>query len=310
MPLDPQMAEILERTRGAPAVADLTVAEARHTEAARLAGPPPSGEGLADVVDGAVVGAGGGVVPIRVYRPPARAARPILVYFHDGGWVLGGIAVSDRVCRALAAVTGCIVISVGYRLAPEHRFPAAVEDAHAATVWALVHAAELGGAPRRVGVAGEGAGGSLAAAVTLLLRAQRRHRLRLQLLMYPSTEVGSEMPSMSENAEGYGLTRRDLRWFAGHYLNRERDALNPLASPLRAEDHSGLPPALIVTAEYDPLRDEGEAYAEKLRASGVAVKVRRYDGMIHGFLTYQEGSEVARAALAEIGREVREALRR
>lgn len=309
MSLAPQIAEILERSRAAPATADMTVAEARQAEAARFAGLPAPGERRADVVDGTAVGPEGYDVPIRVYRPLARARLPIVVYFHSGGWVTGGLAVSDRFCRKLAAVTGCILVSVEYRLAPEHKFPTAVGDAHAATTWVLAHAANIGGDAKRIGVAGEGAGGNLAAVVALLLRGRRCPKLSHQLLMYPNTDMTSSRPSMRENAEGYGLTCRDLIWFASQYLSAERERRNPLASPLCAHDHSGLPRTLIITAEHDPLRDEGEAYGEKLRASGVPVKVTRYSGMIHGFLAFRDEVAAARRALAEIAYELREAFR-
>ena len=310
MPLDPRIAAILERSGGARATADMTVAEARHADAALFAELPAPVNGPADVVDGSVTRPIGASIPIRGYRPIARAAPPIIVYFHDGGWVVGSIAISDRFCRTLAAATGCIVVSVEYRLAPEHKFPAAVEDALAATSWVMAHAAELGGNPKRIGVAGEGAGGNLAAVVALLIRDQRGPRLGHQLLLYPNTDLTRNWPSMSEEAEGYGLTQRALTWFAGHYLNTELERGSPLVSPLRAQDHARLPRALIITAEHDPLRDEGEAYGEKLRGSRVPVKVSRYDGMIHGFIAYHDEVEAARQALAEIDQELRKAFRR
>lgn len=218
--------------------------------------------------------------------------------------MLGSLESTDPLCRSLAAQAGCLVISVDYRLAPEHRFPAAVEDAYAATRWVAEHGPELGLDPTRLAVGGDSAGGNLAAVVALQAR-EAGPRLSYQLLVYPATDLRGWYPSYEENW-GYFLTERDMRWFEGNYLNADSEKDDPRVSPLHASSHVGLPPALIVTAEYDPLRDQGEAYGEKLRADGVPVEVRRYQGMIHAFL----GMPVDRAktALQEIATALRTAL--
>ena len=230
----------------------------------------------------------------------ARAAGPgpfpILVFFHGGGFVIGDLDSMDAPCRALANRAGCLVVSVDYRRAPEHKFPTATEDCYAAVRWVAENAASLNGDSARIAVGGDSAGGNLAAVVALMARDRGGPPLRYQLLIYPATNHDFTTASCQENAEGYFLTTADSRWFWSQYLRDENDAANPYASPLRAEDLSGLPPALIITAEYDPLRDEGEAYAERLRQAGVAAEAKRYDGMIHGF--FQMGAVIDRGKQA------------
>ena len=231
-----------------------------------------------------------GEIPIRIYTPEGEGAHPVLMFFHGGGFVLGDLDTYDSVCRRLCARSGHVVVSVGYRLAPEHRFPAAVEDCLAATRWTAENAASIDGDPARISVAGDSAGGNLAAVI-----AQRARdgalggvpALAGQVLIYPVTyQVGPDTASRKENAEGYFLTRDDMAWFGGHYFASVEEAKSTDASPANAESLSGLPPALIVTAEYDPLRDEGEDYAHSLEAAGVSTRLTRYDGMIHGFLNF------------------------
>ena len=202
-----------------------------------------------------------------------------MVFFHGSGFVLCSLDTHDGMCRNLCAGTGCVVVSVDYRLAPEAKFPAAPDDCLAATRWAVANAAALGADPGRVFVAGDSAGGNLAAVTALRIRDEGGPRLLGQLLIYPVTDYYEPgTPSMIENAEGYGLTRAGMIWFWNHYLAAPSDGANPHASPFRAADLSGLPPALVVTAEYDPLRDEGEYYADRLRQAGVPTQMKRWDG--------------------------------
>jgi acetyl esterase len=300
VPLDPQAQAYLDRLEetGTPPYDELPVAEARkliEAGAAALFGPlDPVGA----VVDRALPGPRG-PVRARIYEPPdGRTPWPVLLYFHGGGWVLGSLDTHDGVCRALAARTPCVVVSVDYRLAPEHRFPAAVEDAWAATAWVAEHAASVRGDPLRIAVGGDSAGGNLAAVVAL--RACRHGPpLALQLLVYPVLDCGLDTPSYRECAAGYGLTYELMRWFRDHYLGPEGAVADPEASPLRASDLAGAAPALVLTAEYDPLRDEGETYARRLEEAEVPVRLSRYDGMIHGFFRMAAVIDCAQGALDE-----------
>lgn len=208
----------------------------------------------------------------------------MLVFFHGGGFVIGSIELYEEFCRALTNGAGCIVVSVGYRLAPEHKFPAAVEDCYSATKWVAVNAKAIDGDSTHIAVGGDSAGGNLAAVVAVMARDEGSVPLVFQLLLYPTTNLAHDTLSMQENASGYLLTRDDMFWFRSLYLPNDADRNNPYASPLLAQDLHGLPPALVITAEYDPLRDEGEAYTTRLREAGVTVVCTRYNGMIHGFL--------------------------
>ncbi|MCL6516465.1 alpha/beta hydrolase [Alicyclobacillus sp.] len=245
----------------------------------------------------------GGPLPVRVYRPAAhtRGAMPtggatpvgkdgesdlapsLLVYFHGGGWVLGDLDTVDDTCRALCEACRRVVVSVDYRLAPEHRFPAAVDDALRAVRWVADHAEALGASPEGLVVAGDSAGGNLATVVALRARDEGGPAIAGQVLVYPITDHNFDTPSYREHATGYSLTRAGMMWFFAQYLPRAEDADHPWVSPLRARDLSGLPPALVITAEHDPLRDEGERYAQRLEAAGVPVRLVRFDGMVHGF---------------------------
>jgi acetyl esterase len=226
----------------------------------------------------------GAEIAVRIYTPEGEGPFPVLVYYHGGGWVIGNLETVDVPCRMLANRAGCIVVSVDYRLAPEHKFPTAAEDAYAAVQWVAEHAVEIGADPGRIAVGGDSAGGNLAAVVSLMAREQGGPSLAYQMLFYPVTNHSYDTDSYRENAEGYFLTKNTMIWFWNHYLRDEMDGQHPYASPLLAEDLSGLPPALVITAGFDPLRDEGEAYAERLKAAGVPVEATRYDGMIHGFI--------------------------
>jgi acetyl esterase len=227
-----------------------------------------------------------GGVPAVVYTPYGEPPFPVLVWIHGGGWVIGGPQHYHAVCRDLAAAAGCVVVSIDYRLAPEHPAPAAVDDCVAAVGWVLDHADELGADPALVAVGGDSAGGNLSALV-----AQRfGRRLVHQLLVYPATDLSMRSPSIDENGEGYFLTKDAMVWFVGHYLGGSGiDACDARVSPMAAPDEvvSATPPALVVTAEFDPLRDEGEAYAARLSSLGVPTTVRRFDGMIHAFYGMQ-----------------------
>lgn len=286
MPLDPQAQAFLDQmvSLGGPQLNTLSPEDARKTfdMLAQLPGLEP--EAVAEVEDRLIPGPGG-QIPVRFYTPQGQAPFPLLVFFHGGGFVMGSIELYDEFCRALTNGAGCIVISVGYRLAPEHKFPAAVEDCYAAAKWVAVNANAIGGDSMRIAVGGDSAGGNLAAVVTLMARDKGTIPLVLQLLMYPATNLAHDTPSAQENANDYFLTRDDMYWFRSLYLSSDADRNNPHASPLRAQDLHGLPPALVITAEYDPLRDEGEAYAARLRDAGVTTTCTRYNGMIHGFLS-------------------------
>ena len=300
MPIDPQVRLFLEAAKalGEPPLHALTPEEARRVNAAHAGGRGPV-EPVAQTHDRTVAGPGG-PIPLRVYVPEGDAPLPVLVYFHGGGWVIGSIATHDVTCRQIANAAGCLVVSVDYRLAPEHKYPAAVDDAYAATAWVFEHAASIGADPRRVAVGGDSSGGNLAAAVSLMARDRGSFRLAFQLLVYPIVDYDLNTPSYRENADGYLLTRDTMRWFWECYLEREEDGRHPYASPLRAEDLRGLPPALVITAEYDPLRDEGEAYAVRLRRAGVPVTQTRYDGMIHAFFRRRALFDKAKAAMQEV----------
>jgi acetyl esterase len=243
-----------------------------------------------------------------VYQPEGDAPLPVLVFFHGGGWVIGDVESYDATCRQLANTSGCVLVSVEYRRAPEHKYPAAADDAYAATVYVAAHADEFGGDASRLAVGGDSAGGNLAAVVAQMARDRGGPAIAFQLMVYPVTDYSFETASYSENAEGYLLTTEAMRWFWGHYLSTADDGKQPYASPLRAADLRNLPPAHIVTAEFDPLRDEGEAYAAALAKAGVKATFHRYDGMIHGFFQWSPMIPQSRALIEECGAALREAL--
>jgi acetyl esterase len=236
---------------------------------------------------------------MRVYTPRGTGPFPAILYLHGGGWVLGSLDENDDVCRSLAHRAGAVVVSVDYRLAPEHRFPAAVEDCYAALEWLARHAAELHADGRRIAVLGGSAGGNLAAATALKARDQKGPTIVLQVLWFPATNAAFDTTSYHLYAEGYGLSRENMIYFWKSYLKSREDADSPYASVLRAGDLTRLPPALVQTAQYDVLRDEGEAYAARLHRAGVPVRCIRYQGMVHGFLIHAASIEVARRALAD-----------
>lgn len=302
MPVDPQIALLLEAARDAPPTQTLSVPAARAQYEARVAAMAPPAR-VARVEEREIPGPEGRPLRLRVYTPEraAGAPAPLLVFFHGSGFVLCSLDTHDGICRNLCAGAGCVVASVDYRLAPEHPFPAATEDCLAAARWCGANAAALGADPTRVVVGGDSAGGNLAAVTALRVRDEGGPALRGQMLLYPVTDWHSPgTPSYAENAEGYGLTRATMEWFWGHYLaDPAWEAAHPHAAPLRAADLSGLPPALVTTAEYDPLRDEAEAYAERLRAAGVAVAASRWLGLNHGHLFWVGRVDRAGEAMAE-----------
>ena len=266
---------------GTPPFECMTVPQAREATAAFLDLQPPA-EDVGSVVDRTIPGPGGDV-PVRVYTPAGERTRGVLVYFHGGGWVIGDLDTVDRPCRTLANAADVVVVSVDYRLAPEHRHPAAFDDCLAATRWVAEHAGELGADPARLAVGGDSAGGHLAAAVSLAAR-ESGPDIAFQLLIYPVTDFAFTTGSYTDNGEGFLLQRATMQWFWAHYLGAQDPGKDPTAFPARAESFVDLPPAFVATAEYDPLRDEGEAYAQALRDAGVTVTATRYEGMIHGFL--------------------------
>ena len=235
-------------------------------------------------------------IPIRIYKPLAPGVLPALVYFHGGGWVRGSIETHDSICRFLCKEAAAVVVSVEYRLAPENPFPAAVEDAHAAALWVVEHAAELGADPARVSVGGDSAGANLATVVCLLAPG----KFSRQLLIYPATDHPSRTKlSLEENGSGYLLTKEVIFWFAAQYFQKASDRDDIRASPLLA-DLKGSPPALVITAEYDPIRDDGELYAARLQEAGVPVRLIRYPGTIHGFVSLAGAISLGKTALMEV----------
>jgi acetyl esterase len=299
VPLDPQARALIDtmQAAGAP-VETLTPEQARDASAQRRARMPVEAEPVADVHDRIIDGPGGPLT-VRVYRPEAENILPVVVFFHGGGWVMCDLDSHDGFCRTVTNAVGCVVVSVDYRRAPEHPYPAAAEDAYAATAWVAANAAGLGVDPHRLVVMGDSAGGNLAAAVTLLARDRGGPAIALQSLLYPVTDRDFETSSYQEFGVNHFLTTAAMKWYWKHYLADSADP-DGAAAPLRATDLTGLPPAHVVTAECDPLRDEGMAYAQRLAESGVPTRAKSYEGGFHGFLTLPPLLEVTRLATAEV----------
>jgi acetyl esterase len=317
--LDPEIqpiVDLMEAAPGPPAhLVPIAQARAAHDrETAELSGP---GEEVAEVRDLEAPGPGG-PIPVRLFRPlPARgdgagsagedAALPLVAYLHGGGWAVGTLDAFDPLCRALANASGALIASIGYRLAPEHPFPAAPDDARAAVRWLAANAAQLGADSARVAIAGDSAGGNLAAVTARRLRDDGGSPLRFQALVYPVCDSALNTPSYRENGSGFGLGRDSMRRYWELYLDGA-DGRDPDASPLQARDLAGLPPAFVLTVHHDVLRDEGETYARALEAAGVPVTLSRYDGAVHGFFRWLAKSQLARKAVAETGAALRAGL--
>jgi acetyl esterase len=302
MPLDKQTKALIDAMQSAGMVIEfekMTAPEARKAMDQMAAVTRGPGEPVAKVEDRSIPGPEV-AIPVRIYFPEGAAPFPVMVFYHGGGWVIGNIDSHDALCRKLTNAIGCVTVSVDYRLAPEAKFPAAAEDSYAATQWVSEHAASLGCDPKRLAVCGDSAGGNLAAVVPLMARDRGKPPIAFQVMLYPCTDGSLESGSMRELAEGYFLTRGAMNWFWNHYVRDHNDRTNPYAAPIHAPELKGLPPALIITAEYDPLRDEGEAYAAKLRTAGVPVTLTRYEGTIHGFVSMADSLDKGKEAINEV----------
>ena len=307
--LDPQAQSLLEamKASGQPPLFTLPVPDARRARRRQLVVHPPRVQ-IANVEDDLVPGPLGGI-PLRWYRPSPEAGLPVALYFHGGGWAVDDLDTHDHLCRRLASRSQAVVVSVAYRRGPEHPYPAAVEDAYAATQWVAAAGRERGADPARLAVAGDSAGGNLATVATLLCRDRRGPAVRFQALAYPVTDYWQAgRASYDQYAEGYTLSRDFMKWTFQQYLPDSFDRADPYLFPLRAADLSGLPAALIVTAEFDPHRDEGRACAERLRAAGVAVEHLHLDDQMHGFLLQEAIVDRARQAVDHFGDALRRGL--
>jgi acetyl esterase len=309
MPVDPQAQVILDQIAAidGPSLEDMAPPEARVLYAAFMSmAPVPETAAVSDVE----IPVEGGSIRGRFFLPMGHDPvnpLPVLVWFHGGGWVVGDLTTSDATAAELANASGCAVVNVDYRLAPEHPFPTPLEDCYAAVQWVVDHAGDLGVDQRRLAVGGDSAGGNLAAAVCLLARELGGPEIRFQLLLYPAMDGRRSYPSYRENGDGYFLTASTMDWFWASYLG-DTDPETPLASPLYAPDVGCLPSALVITAEYDPLRDEGEAYAARLSQSGVIAEVSRYEGQIHAFVGLSSFLEAGAKAIDEAAQALRAAL--
>lgn len=302
MPLDPTYAMIrrYREATGFTPLYTMTVEEAREADAATEADGWDWHEHPAQVHDVEFDGPAGRQT-VRIYRPRSEEPLPMVLYFNGGGFVVGSLSTSDSICRALATLTPCVVVSVSYRLAPENPFPAAVEDSYAALEWAAEHAAEFGADSSAIAVAGDSSGGNLAATMARMARDRKGPELSAQVLVYPPLHNDYPSASMRENKDPMFFNAYSSAWFWSQYLERPADGDSPYASPLKAGDHRGLPAALVLTAELCPVRDEGDDYAAALAEAGVPVEHRRYEGLPHGFLAVAAKLPVAREALAMIG---------
>jgi acetyl esterase len=316
MPLHPQAAAFLNdlQLQKIPPLEELPLETARWALmlGRNVKRAPPD---LAHVDTRTIPGPDGGELTIRLYWPVGTgplATGPVgtnpvgaCLYFHGGGWVLNNIETHDDLVRRLAAASGCLFVSVDYRLAPEHKYPAAIEDGYAALKWVHEHAGELNVDPARIAVSGDSAGGNIAAVLCLMTRDRGGPPVAYQVLIYPITDCDFDRPSYHENADGYFLTKSQMIWFWEHYVRAPEQMLEPYASPLRAGSLVGVPPALILTAEFDPLRDEGEAYGAALRAAGIAVETHRFEGLIHAFVKRVDHFDAALEAIQQIGNALR-----
>jgi acetyl esterase len=301
MPLDHDAEILLKMIQEAnrPTFESVGAVAARDLYMAGRKALSPDPMPIAETRDVAIPGSGG-PIPARLYRSAKNGTLPVLVFFHGGGWVVGNIDSHEAMCRHIANRAECAVVSVDYRMGPEHKFPAAVEDCFAATAWTADNGASLGVDPGRLAIGGDSAGGNLAAVVSLLARDKGAPRIAYQVLIYPATDAAMRHDSVARYAEGYVLTRATMRWFYEQYLRTPDDAADWRVSPLLAPDLSRLPPAYVLTAGYDPLCDEGDAYAARLAAAGVPVTHRRFPGQVHGFVTNGRVIRAAETALDEV----------
>jgi len=306
-PLDPQAIAVIRYLAqlAQPSLDQVPASEARRLYRETRAALRPTAPALPVVGDLNAEGTAGSI-PLRLYRP-SNGVLPALIYFHGGGWVLGDLDTHDAVCRQIAAQAGVVVIAVDYRLAPEHPFPAAVDDCYGATAWISANAVALGVDNTRLAVGGDSAGGGLATVVTLMARSGGPS-LKYQILVYPVTDLRAQTESYSKYADGYLLTRNMMRWFIAQYATTEDDVRDWRASPLLAPSVDGVPPALVITAGLDPLRDEGEAYARRLEEAGVPVDYMCLGGMIHGFLTMGGRIDTANRTVSHIASALRQRL--
>jgi len=305
--LHPQIAERIEKAAAFPPMHRLPVERVRRAIGRQLATGLPK-EPVGSVEDRTVPGPAG-PVPIRVYRPDDGSGRPLIVFFHGSGFVICDLDTHDDICRQLCARSGCVVVSVDYRLAPENPFPAGPDDCLAATRWAAANAADLGADPGRLALAGDSAGACMATVVAMRCRDAGGPTAKAQALVYPVTDHWSAgHPSYADRGVGFGMTAADMRWFWNHYCPDPAQGDDPHASPLRAPDLSGLPPAYVVTAEYDVLRDEGRDYAAALARAGVPVEAVHYDDMNHGFLHWVGVIDTATLAMERLAQWIRRTL--
>ena len=308
MPLDPQIVKVMESVAalGLPPANTVSPDEARANARNRPRAPGPE----VAKVENRNIPSTDGEVPVRIYTPEGNGPFPILAWYHGGGWVVGDLESADATARDLCVGGECVVVSVDYRLAPDAKFPGPANDCWAATTWAVENAVSINGDASRLAVGGDSAGGNIAAAMCLMAADQGGPEIALQLLIYPVTDVDFTTVSYDDNAEGYGLTKVTMEWYWDHYLESMADASNPYAAPLQAKSLAGQPPALVITAEYDPLRDEGEAYAKRLSEAGVATTATRYDGVIHGFFNMNAVVDKSQQAVDEASAALRNAFAR
>ncbi|GJM14492.1 MAG: acetylhydrolase [Pseudohongiella sp.] len=308
MALDPQAKLLLERIEAAnaPNYEEVSPEQARimYDKASEvLKGPNPD---MHSIEESSAPGVAGDI-PLRIYRPNAKRDLPLLVFYHGGGYVIGSLDSHDIVCRGISLQAECVVIAVDYRLAPEHKYPAAVEDAWSALEWIAQNSDSLGFDAARIAVGGDSAGGNLATVVSLMARDKGLPSLCLQLLIYPGTDLECGYPSHDSFGSDYRLTKSLIGWFMDNYFTPDDNRSHWQASPMNATDHSNVPPAFVLSAGFDPLQDEEFAYSEKLRQAGISVEHSHYEGMIHGFITMPGVLDKANEAISECARQLREA---